>query len=63
MDGDPNQLLVRIGEGDDDMCDVCAGLEGETGTIAYHESIGLPGAATCLGGDACRCDLVPYDER
>jgi hypothetical protein len=60
LEGDPNAELVRIPEDFDDerICDRCADLAGETGTYAFHAGIGLPGAASCYGGDACRCTLV-----
>jgi hypothetical protein len=59
VDGDSNKELIRISEGDTHVCDVCAELEGATGTYAEHEAIGLPGAQSCLGGDYCRCQLMP----
>lgn len=56
---DTSGELLRIAENDKNTCDVCAALAGEVGTIEYHRSIGLPGAASCDGGDDCRCNLVP----
>lgn len=50
---------IRMTEGDDRVCEGCEPLGGEIGDYAYHESIGLPGAASCLGGDSCRCTLLP----
>lgn len=55
------QELIRISEGDDNVCDSCDAKGGEVGTMAYHASIGLPGAASCYGGDMCRCELVLID--
>lgn len=57
---DPNAEFVRIPEDFDPerICDNCADLAGESGTYAYHVSIGLPGAGSCMGGDECRCKLV-----
>lgn len=57
--GDQAQLLIRISEGDSAVCSECVALEGAIGTYAEHAAIGLPGAQTCLGGDYCRCQLVP----
>jgi hypothetical protein len=59
VDGDVDKELIRISEGDTHVCDTCAELEGATGTYAEHEAIGLPGAQSCLGGDYCRCQLMP----
>jgi hypothetical protein len=61
LDGDPSQELIRLGEGDDDMCDRCREREGAIGTYAEHTAMGLPGAASCSGGDNCRCVLVAID--
>lgn len=55
------QIFVRITEGDEHVCDPCDSLGGEEGTMAYHESIGLPGPASCLGGMYCRCQLIMVD--
>lgn len=60
-DGDENQILVRVGEGDDAMCDGCMEAEGAEGTYAEHDAIGLPGSQQC--GQNCRCVLVPVDVR
>jgi len=57
----PKQEFVRLSETDDHTCDSCWGKAGEIGTIVYHASIGLPGAASCYGGDYCRCELLPLD--
>ena len=61
QNGDENQVFVRIGEGDDNMCEDCERLEGEEGTRAYHESIGMPGRQRC--GENCRCSLMPVEKR
>lgn len=58
-DGDENQILVRVGEGDDAMCDGCIEREGTEGTLAEHEAVGLPGSQEC--GQNCRCVLIPVD--
>lgn len=56
---DPSKVaFIRIGEGDDGQCDSCYSLQGEEGTMAYHQSIGMPGAQSCDGGDDCRCMLM-----
>jgi hypothetical protein len=59
VDGNEKQELIRISEGDESTCAVCANLEGAIGTYQEHEALGLPGAQTCIGGDYCRCQLVP----
>lgn len=56
--GDPDAELMRIGEGDEHVCDSCDEREGTIGTLAQHEAMGLPGAQSCQGGDYCRCALV-----
>jgi hypothetical protein len=61
IDGNPGQQLIRIAEGDENTCDECWDREGAIGTIAEHSALGLPGAASCLGGHLCRCTLVPID--
>lgn len=61
LDGDIAAELVRISEGDDHVCENCEALAGATGTLADHEAIGAPGAASCLGGDYCRCQIVRID--
>lgn len=55
------QELVRISEGDEHVCPVCQDLAGLEGPISVHEDAGLPGSASCLGGDSCRCQLVAVD--
>ena len=63
MDGTETQEFVRMPEDYDEtrICDVCYELAGTIGTMAQHEEVGLPGSASCLGGDLCRCTLVPYE--
>jgi hypothetical protein len=63
MDGTEGQEFVRMPEDYDEtrICDVCYELAGTIGTMAQHEEVGLPGSASCLGGDLCRCTLVPYE--
>ena len=63
MTGDENQEFIRLPEDYDEsrICDACYELAGTIGTMAQHEEVGLPGAASCLGGDLCRCTLVPIE--
>jgi len=61
LDGDPNATLIRISEGDDHVCEQCEARAGIVGTLAEHEAMGGPGAASCLGGDYCRCQLMRFD--
>ena len=53
-----DKVFTRVGENDQNMCDNCARLAGEEGTIEEHYALGMPGNATCDGGDRCRCDLI-----
>ena len=55
------QEYIRISEGDEDVCDRCDSLGGHIGTMAEQDAAGLPGAASCYGGDYCRCELVLID--
>ena len=55
--GDPNQEFIRILDSHDNNCDSCIELAGTVGTMAEHIAQGLPGAASCYGGDYCRCQL------
>lgn len=55
------QEFIRVTEGDEHVCSPCDGLGGEEGTMAYHSSIGLPGPASCEGGNYCRCGLLLLD--
>jgi hypothetical protein len=57
IDGDVNREMIWIVEGDDRSCDPCMGNAAEIHTFAEWQEIGLPGSATCDGGDYCRCDL------
>lgn len=52
---------IRISDGDENTCDRCGALGGFIGTIAEHAARGMPGPASCQGGDYCRCELVPVD--
>ena len=61
LDGDAGALLIRISEGDDHVCGPCEARAGIIGTLAEHEAMGAPGAASCDGGDYCRCQLVRID--
>ena len=56
--GDPARELIRISEGDENVCEQCRALEGTMGTLAEHRALGLPGSQSCLGGDYCRCTLM-----
>lgn len=59
--GDPSKKLIWVSENDDSTCDPCRGNAGEIHTFEEWQSIGMPGAATCEGGDYCRCDLLRID--
>lgn len=64
VDGKPEQLLIRMPEDYDPgrICDACYELAGTIGSLSQHEAVGLPGSSSCLGGNLCRCTLVPYEE-
>jgi hypothetical protein len=59
-DGNPAQIMVRVGEGDDAMCDGCIDLMGAEGTYDEHDAMGLPGSQEC--GQNCRCVLIPVSD-
>lgn len=58
-DGREDQVLVRVGEGDENMCEGCMAIEGAEGTYGEHDAIGLPGSQDC--GQNCRCMLIPVE--
>ena len=60
IDGDVNQNMIWVVEGDSNTCSNCEANAGEVKTYAEWQAEGPPGAAVCEGGDYCRCDLVPY---
>ena len=60
IDGNVNQLMIRVTEGDDSMCENCEALGGEIRTYADWAG-DMPGSQSCLGGDNCRCTLHPVD--
>lgn len=61
LGGDADAQLIRISEGDDHVCGPCEQRAGMIGTLAEHEAMGAPGAASCDGGDYCRCQLMRID--
>lgn len=60
IDGNVNQPMIRVTEGDDSMCENCEALGGEIRTYADWAG-DMPGSQSCLGGDNCRCTLHPVD--
>ncbi len=56
--GDKNAEFIWVTEGDSVSCDPCISNAAQIKTLAEWEADGLPGAATCDGGDYCRCDLL-----
>ncbi|MCP4640274.1 MAG: hypothetical protein GY851_07580 [bacterium] len=58
--GEADPEFIRIEENDESSCDACIALAGTIGTLSEHEAVGLPGAATCYGGDLCRGQLVLF---
>ena len=59
--GDEDARFIRLDEGDSRECERCEELGGYEGTYAEQQAVGLPGAASCRGGDQCRCTLVRID--
>ena len=58
MGGDETKEFIWIVEGDDRTCNPCMANAAEIKTYAEWQAQGLPGSATCDGGDYCRCDLL-----
>jgi hypothetical protein len=54
------QKFIWINEDDEHLCDVCDDAAGTGGTLAEiaDSEWGLPGTS-CLGGNDCRCELMP----
>ena len=61
IDGNVNQELMWITVSDDNLCENCDERGGEIKSYSEWTQVGLPGAAVCLGGDQCRCELVAVD--
>jgi hypothetical protein len=59
-DGNEKQEMIRVSEGDDAVCDICAAKAGFIGTLAEQEEEGLIGT-DCLGKDRCRCMYMAVD--
>ena len=57
----PNQEFIRILDSHDNQCEPCIARAGIIGTIEEQAAVGLPGTASCDGGDYCRCQLMPID--
>ena len=56
-----NQEFIRVLDSDDNNCEPCIARAGIIGTFQEQADVGLPGTASCDGGDYCRCQLVPID--
>lgn len=61
IQGDIDKELIWLAEDDEATCDSCAPRSGDIDTFAGWKARGLPGSATCRGGNYCRCDLVVID--
>jgi len=61
IDGNVDQRMVWVDEGDDHTCAECSARAGEIKTWQEWQDEGPPGSRVCLGGAYCRCDLVPID--
>lgn len=61
IEGNIDQKMVWVSEGDDHVCEECDARSGEIQTWVQWQTEGPPGSRTCLGGSYCRCDLLPID--
>lgn len=53
------QEFKWISVGDNKVCPDCEGRHGETGTMEFFETIGLPASGFSVCTTNCRCQLVP----
>lgn len=60
--GNEDVEMIWIVEGDEGTCDQCSPRAAEIRTYGEWKNAGLPGAAVCLGGNKCRCDLFPAEK-
>ena len=51
-------VVVRVCEDDPASCDTCVKLGGYEGTMEQQRGVGMVGAASCQGGDNCRCYYI-----
>ena len=61
-DGDNSLNCVYVAEGDN-PCPECAALSGEEGSLSMFEDGGMMPGDRCLGGDNCKCVLIPIERR
>jgi len=61
IEGNVNMEMIWVVEGDHSTCVNCEANAGQVKTYKQWQEDGPPGAAVCLGGNYCRCDLVPYN--
>lgn len=59
--GNENQELMWVCLDSDSSCENCLEKDGQIYTYLEWQVIGPPGAATCLGGNYCRCSLIRVD--
>lgn len=57
-DGNLDENMVYVCEGDN-PCPECLELGGEEMTLAEFENAGMMPGDRCLGGDNCKCVLIP----
>ncbi len=62
IDGNLQHEMMWITVTDDSLCIECEDNGGDIQTYEDWAIQGLPGAAVCLGGDECRCELVPVTD-
>jgi|TARA_Y100000296_G_C5109846_1_gene224572 SPP1 gp7 family putative phage head morphogenesis protein len=53
------QEFKWVSVGDNRVCPDCEGRHGETGTMEFFETIGLPASGFSVCTTNCRCQLVP----
>lgn len=62
-EGDVDTLMMWMLDASASHCDFCPPNAGVVQSLEAWLSQGLPGAATCEGGDRCKCLLVRADAR
>jgi hypothetical protein len=61
-DGNLDVNCVYVNEGDN-PCEECAAIGGEEMTLSEFESSNMMPGDRCLGGDNCKCVLIPIERR
>jgi hypothetical protein len=61
-DGNLDVNCVYVNEGEN-PCEECAAIGGEEMTLAEFEDANMMPGDRCLGGDNCKCVLIPIERR